>query len=273
LQPEQRKRWKKNAIWVVSSIVVGWLIYVEALNLIAWHFARQTALKYPNLAVLPEPLPDRTVAELSGITIEHFGFSFQVPWKNIDKQRDFSTISLFNFGDGPSLIIYSSSTHPDLVTLMRNSGIQRDRGADELFGSDALRSSYDLAAAELHAQPTQARWWANRRQNVRTGILLGFKGMYITDADQIYDLNYPGMRGFQLGDPAIPPYKVKLDLYDKSDRHYEIVITGKDRNHPFVSQAEINAIAASLHSTEASPNSSLPTRASATNLTPQQPAQ
>jgi hypothetical protein len=85
--------------------------------------------------------------------------------------------------------------------------------------------------------------------------------MYITDAKQIYDFNYPGLRGFQLGDPAIPPYKVKLELYDQNDRPYEIVITGKNHNHPFASQAEVNAIAASLHSTEASPKSSLPAHA------------
>jgi hypothetical protein len=149
LRPEQRRRWK-TVIWAVLSITIGWLVYVEAVNLIAWHFARRTASTYQNLAVLPEPLPDRTIAQLSGVTIDHFGFSFQVPWKKIDKQRDFSNISVFNFGEGPSLLIYSPSAHPDVVALMRKSRSQRDRGAEELFGSDVLRSSYDFVAAELH---------------------------------------------------------------------------------------------------------------------------
>jgi hypothetical protein len=54
------------------------------------------------------------------------------------------------------------------------------------------------------------------------------------------------MHGFQIGDPALSPYKVVLDLYDRSDRRYQILIVGKDLTHQVITQAEINGMVASL---------------------------
>jgi hypothetical protein len=66
---------------------VAWAGYDEAVNLIAWHFGRDIGDARPNLSVLPKPLASTIPVGLSGVRVAHFGFSFQVPWKDVEQDR------------------------------------------------------------------------------------------------------------------------------------------------------------------------------------------
>jgi hypothetical protein len=101
-------------------------------------------------------------------------------------------------------------------------------------------------AAELGATPSQVKWWATRTANVRSLVLLNLKSMEMNDTNAIYQLTAEEMHGFQLGNPAIAPYRVELDLFDRNDRRYQIIINGKDEQRPVLTQAEINAMVASF---------------------------
>jgi len=70
--------------------------------------------------------------------------------------------------------------------------------------------------------------------------------MILQDWGSVYILNQSNVRGFQEGDPAKPPYRVHLHLFDSADREYEILITPKSKIAPSFTQAEVNAIVASL---------------------------
>ena len=72
------------------------------------------------------------------------------------------------------------------------------------------------------------------------------KGMGLGDSTAIHPIESSRVRGFQFGDPDAAPYKVLLELFDTADRHYELVISGKDKNHPVITQAQINALVGSF---------------------------
>jgi hypothetical protein len=116
-----------------------------------------------------------------------------------------------------------------------------------IMGSRALSSNCDFMAAELAATPDQVKWWKPRTENTQNMILLTLKSMEMHDFREIYTLEFGEMRGFQFGDPAVPPYKVWLDLYDVNNRRYQIWMVAHIPSQPFLSQAEINGIVASLH--------------------------
>jgi hypothetical protein len=102
-------------------------------------------------------------------------------------------------------------------------------------------------AAELAATPSQVKWWSTRTTKARSLILLNLKSMEVLETtNRIYLQTSEEMHGFQIGDPALSPYKVELDLYDRSDRRYRILIAGKDLTHQVMTQAEINGMVASL---------------------------
>jgi hypothetical protein len=54
------------------------------------------------------------------------------------------------------------------------------------------------------------------------------------------------MCGLQQGSPSVLPYRVDLMLFDSSDQRYKILIYPLD-DHPTITQAQINAIVASIH--------------------------
>ena len=47
------------------------------------------------------------------------------------------------------------------------------------------------------------------------------------------------------------PYRVRLDLFDSADRRYGLIIGTQNDRGPALSQAEVNAIVASLQSVPA----------------------
>jgi hypothetical protein len=82
-----------------------WLVYVEAMNLIAWHYAGEVSRTHPNLAVVPPLLVDTSVAELAGPPIEKFGISLRVPWKDMARDRTSKTVAMMSFQEGGGMLI------------------------------------------------------------------------------------------------------------------------------------------------------------------------
>jgi hypothetical protein len=117
-----------------------------------------------------------------------------------------------------------------------------------LLGARTLSFNYELMTSAVESTPADVKWWSTRMQNVRNLILLTNKSINIGDATVIYQIGSAEVRGFQFGDPNVLPYVVELDLFDAADNHYKVIITGKSKKRPGISQAEINALVASFHS-------------------------
>jgi hypothetical protein len=247
-----RVSWKRVA--VALAIVFGSLGLIAGIGalleyqLMPWILAHQIIRDNQHLSVVPVPLPDKSIATLNGLRIERFDFSFQVPWKKIEREQTSQTISYLAFKEGVSLLITNPSDALNSVKSFQEAAkIPHDADViRQLFGSKALSSNYYLMAEELTATPSQVKWWTIRTENIRSFELLTHKSIEIRDSSSIYLLASEAMHGFQFGNPAVAPYKVELDLFDRNDQRYQIMISGKDEQHPFVSQPEINAIIASL---------------------------
>ena len=87
MKEQQSKSWKQRVISALICLLVCWVIYVEAMSLIAWHFAREMSQMSPNLGVVPTPLVDTSVAKLDGPRIEKFGFCFRSHGKRLHGTR------------------------------------------------------------------------------------------------------------------------------------------------------------------------------------------
>jgi hypothetical protein len=70
--------------------------------------------------------------------------------------------------------------------------------------------------------------------------------MFLGNLRDIYTISANGLRGFQEGNPSVKPCRVRLDLFDSADRHYGLIIGTQNDRGPALSQAEVNAIVASL---------------------------
>jgi hypothetical protein len=113
---------------------------------------------------------------------------------------------------------------------------------------EAFPSKFAWATAVLSVNPNQMKWWQSPSSKRKMMTQVVEKLLFLepfTDTDKLYSLHFGEMRGFQQGDP---PYKVTLNLYDAEDHHYKIFIDQQKNTSPPITQAQINALVASMHS-------------------------
>jgi len=181
----------------------------------------------------------------------------QTPWKAMEEERDFRGVTSLDFAQA-RLLIFDPSGELELDKSIRTRGITRHWYA-RLFDRKTYKTDFDLMAAEMHVTPAQVKWWATRRSNVRNMTLLVFKETEVGNRPtNIYLIHFGALRGFQLGDPRVAPFDVKLTLFDENDRRYEFWLAGRDRQRPTLSQAQINAFVNSIRPLPLTASSPLP---------------
>ncbi len=151
------------------------------------------------------------------------------------------TVAALGIKGGSVLLVFNPADGVNGAKILRGNTSSQNKLMARVLGPKALTSNYEFMVAEVQATPGDVRWWARREWNVRNAILLMNKGMGLGDSTAIHPIESSRVRGFQFGDPDAAPYKVLLELFDTADRHYELVISGKDKNHPVITQAQINA--------------------------------
>ena len=98
----------------------------------------------------------------------------------------------------------------------------------------------------MMSTPDQVKWWNGPTENEARSFLLEMKSLNLGNLRSIYAVNAGGLHGFQEGDPAAPPYRIRMDRFDSTDRHYQIRISATDNHGPLISQSQINAMVASI---------------------------
>ena len=143
-------------------------------------------------------------------------------------------------GQSTLLLLERFQDRYTLSALLRG---RRSLGSRRL---ECIPFGYGNPETAIAVAPANSNWWATFTQSSRRTVLLKLKLIEMHDAKAIYQINANELHGFQFGNPAVAPYEVWLVLFDRNDRRYEISLHRKENNAPFVSQAEVNAIVASI---------------------------
>jgi hypothetical protein len=242
-----RPKWTQVKL---KRVVLGLVIIFTCLGALQgviwflepWYFAREISHADAHLDLTPVRLHDTSLSPLAPGRLGFFDFSFQVPWKQVETQKVTKTSAVVLFREGAALIVFDPSETTKLSSAMH----QQSKPLASIFGSRAMSSGYDWMASELTAAPDQIRWW-NRTNNVRLALLLGMKSIKISnECTVIYRVENPELHGFEFCDPAAAPYRITLNVFDVNNRSYEMVIASRRADQPVVTQADINAIIASM---------------------------
>lgn len=226
-------------------VLAGWIIYAESLNLMAWHFVQQLAGGSPGLSLVPRELPVKSTATLDGRRVEKFGYSLQVPWKEVNSDRTFNNVALLSFKEGVSLLLMNPKDAVDTLRTMNEGARASHSSLQDIVGASAARSNYELMNAGLQEIPSDAKWWISPKHNARCVALLTIKSACVFQTSVIYRINIGEIRGFQFGNPSLSPYRVRLKLFDRNDHLHEIWISSQAKR-PALAQAELNAFIASI---------------------------
>ena len=238
--------WKRVGTGLLLVFVSLWLVYgatvLGSYQLHPWLTARELVRDYPQLNMVPMAPPDKSLASLKGVRVDFYGLSFQTPWNRVASKRSTRSVSFVKFSDGPGIMVFDPAEDPGKAML----GQLR---ANHTLDDQTLQSEYALRAAEMAATSEQIKWWRLPSQNLKHILPFSLKLVALHNhSSSLYSVGLGEFRGFQEGNPSIAPYDVVLDLFDSVDRHYQIAFSEADARHPFLTQAEINSMSASLHS-------------------------
>jgi hypothetical protein len=244
MTPWWQVSWKRVGLALLaifaSAIVLCGVAFAVIYQLDPWLSARRMRAVDPELDVIPSALQDTSVVDLPGERVEYFGFSFQLPWKHTYRVIDAKRQVFLSSDEGADIRFDDPLSDPWTPKMIR--GLARP-------SSDLNPGIYDslcrLERVAMKTKPEEVTWWKLPSENRRARDLLFLKE--ITEPmyrGSIYTVDIGGLCGFQRGDPTVAPYQVRLELFDSADRHYRISIGSKA---PFLTQAQVNAIVASIH--------------------------
>ncbi len=237
-------RFAKVSGKIIGLLCLGALIICSAYYLLSPWITAQGLKSDPRFGLVPVSLSGKAEAPLSSAIIEGYGFNIKFPRGVVIHTAEDTMI--VQSRDGEIWIKNAPSDVNDLVF-----GAVLNKGAQKLLEQGLLRSKFKLMQAVMSTTPDQVKWWRLRsRQNQRAEFLLLTKLTVLVGSihrlTPIYAISSGEIRGFQLGNPNVPPYEAHLDLFDAADRHYALDVMGPEGHGQVLTQEEINAIVSSI---------------------------
>ena len=244
-------RWKR--------ILISFGIVLLACATYLWLFGTQTffaveahniARKLPFVKRIPVPLPDLSVSQVPGATLSYFGYEFEVPWTDIDRERTKivgGNKAIIAFRSGNVLSVWSGQPHEFMNALMEEGKIDRDTFR-KLYGDEALQSDYSFKRLILETTPEKITPFTDRRIAVSQGVLLLVKAICVGGDPNsgIFDVQGKEFKGFQYGLPQNPPKQLSVELFP-ADGHLDLIFGQKKNGPTVVSQADVNRIVQTIH--------------------------
>jgi len=244
-------RWKRVliALGIIGLALAAylWLFGVQTFFALE---AQNTARKLPFVRRTPVPLTDLSVSGESGTTLAYFGYEFEVPWTDIDREKSKiigGNKAIIAFHSGNVLSVWSGRPHEFMDYLLEQGKIDKENFR-RLYGDGALQSDYDFKRVILEATPDKVTSFSDRRRAVSQGVLLMVKAICVGgDPDSgIFAVQGKEFKGFQYGIPRNPPKQVNLELFP-ADGHLDLVFGQKKDGPTVISQADINRILQTIH--------------------------
>jgi hypothetical protein len=195
-----------------------------------------------------------------GTTLSYYGYSFDVPWRAIDKERNQGRAVELVLKTGQTIRFYNpeySDRNP--IDSVASHVDQNDFRLG--FGPEVRESKYDQFKAVISATPSQLSPFCSHREFARTLVLLEIKGLWFEHskaAKDIFSFETVDYRGFENSGLSDDWQNVTVDLFDKADRHwFAITIEGGAHSGVRLTQPEINRVIQSFRVAPSSPTNPL----------------
>jgi hypothetical protein len=148
----------------LAVILLGIGALAVAYQLGPWQSAVKMQALDPELDKVPSVLPDTSIATLTGERIEHFGVSFQLPWKHTDDVTLRRNMFLAS-GEGGTIMFEDPSSAPWTAHMIRDIAKEIPN-----LSPDVNKSICGLQRVAMEAKTSDVKWWKIPSQNKRAQI-------------------------------------------------------------------------------------------------------
>jgi hypothetical protein len=240
---------KRILIWVggVLAVLIVYLCLYgpqTAWALIAWNWGR----KVPAVKITPLELKDSSINDAHGTKLTYFGYSFDIPWADIDEAKSKAGTNAQLLGFRSGMFIFIGRSHAREFV----SDIAKESGGEEIlkrnYGADAVSSDYSFQREMLNVTPHSVDPFGSREAAARKALLVLTKVTSVTSPAEtgIFSLRTSHFQGFQFGNPTVKPDIVYIHLFDDSGSlGITVECHAQCAAYP-ITQGDINRISQSL---------------------------
>lgn len=206
--------------------------------------------------VTPQPLQDTAVSQAPGETLSYFGYTFEVPWKDLDPAQtklfppEKPNRVVLTFRSGLRLRVTKVAGGEWMHTFSTSYKVTPKEVA-AAYGDEAARSDYGFIKMLYEFTPDKMDVWTlSSRIHFRENVLLLMKSIAMTRAAEsgIFAIGNQNSPGFQEGNPRARPDRLMFTLYSDSDSMEFLLSQKSYQRSAGVSQSDINRIIQSLKS-------------------------
>jgi hypothetical protein len=254
------KRFLKILVAAVIVVAVGFVCLPRIAPIALSYYAVKEAP--PVVRVLPMELRDSSISQAPGKRFSYFGYEFEVPWSDLDKnQTEFypvdkpATRAELHFRSGLKMLISFIPPREWAQELAEYSKVS-PRQIESIFGNsdyEVVKTIYEFSTDKMH------HWNTSPQIYGREQTLLILKSIAPSAAADsgIFNIRNQTFRGFQEGDPRFERHPILIHLFS-DDGSIEFVLSKKPSPaSATITQADINRIVYSLHKvSEDSPEAS-----------------
>jgi hypothetical protein len=243
--------------WVRILAILGIAVVVCVTYL--WFFgtqtffafeAQNTARKLPFVNRVPTELTDLSISQVPGTKLAYFGYEFEIPWTDIDREKTKivgGNKAVIAFRSGNVLSVWSGRPHEFMEGVLGSMKIDKD-SFRKIYGEEALDSDYSFKRNILETTPNKISVFSSERAAVGQGMLLMIKAIAIPGDPNsgIFEVKNAEFRGFQYGSPKASPKQISVELFPDGG-HLDLLFFQKQNGSTLISQADINRIVVTTH--------------------------
>jgi hypothetical protein len=234
-------------VLLAACVAYGWLFGIQTFYV--WE-TRRAARTEPFLWNAPIRLPDVSISQKLGARLSYFGYEFEVPWEDIDREKTKvigPTMALIVFRSGNAISFWSSLPN-GLMNKLTADGKIDPRYLAQVFGSESVQSDYAFQRAILETTPREFSVLMAKRRAIQLGMLFEMKAVALRPgADSgVFSISTKEFEGFQYGRPQGPSNRLSVELF-ASDGHVDIIFGQKLNGSATISQADVNRVVQSVH--------------------------
>jgi hypothetical protein len=234
------------AIWALMVPLLAIIAFTAIFGVqsIMWWKVRQLEKSDPVLSEIPQTLRDTAPSKQPGLKLSAYGYEFEVPWGDIDKEKtrsgDFVTVYYFRSGQ---FLMFSNPEKAANAKEIFLADDEKRKVAMQIWGAKTLESNFTLTKATLEASPAQMSVFAPRLKVVGLGTLLMVKIAIATGGETgIFAFDTPAIRGFQMGDPDKRPKFISVKAFDMGDHQLELTFGMQKGSAGQITQADVNRV-------------------------------
>ena len=240
---------KRILIWlagfVLLLVVYRWFFGVSTMFALQSHYV---GWKIPLVKKVPVDLADHSVSSRPGLEHNFSGYTFELPWSDIDQTRSKTAgkLQAVVFESGNAILIGAACPR-EFANAVLEHGWDRQTFTS-VYGVEPLQADFKMYDLMLRTTPNSVSIFGRRKTAAANEMMLVIKAIAEPAGAEtgVFAIRTQHFQGFQYGEPSVGAKRITVDLFDEDGGLELRIFPKKDGPVASISQPEINRIIQSV---------------------------